>query len=61
MARTKAAAKATEDYVRANPWKTMGIAAAAGFVLCICVRANPWKTVGIAATAGLVLGILERR
>ena len=26
---------ATEDYVRDNPWKAMGIAAAAGFVLCI--------------------------
>jgi ElaB/YqjD/DUF883 family membrane-anchored ribosome-binding protein len=33
MAKTKAAAKATEDYVRANPWKAMGIAAAAGLVL----------------------------
>jgi len=29
------AAKATEDYVRANPWKAMGIAAGAGFVLCL--------------------------
>jgi len=35
MAKTKAAAKSTEDYVRDNPWKAMGIAAAAGFVLCI--------------------------
>jgi ElaB/YqjD/DUF883 family membrane-anchored ribosome-binding protein len=35
MAKTRAAAKATEDYVRANPWKTVGIAAGAGFVLCI--------------------------
>jgi len=26
---------ANEDYVRDNPWKAMGIAAAAGFVLCI--------------------------
>jgi ElaB/YqjD/DUF883 family membrane-anchored ribosome-binding protein len=35
MARTKAAAKATEDYVRENPWKAMGIAAASGLVLGI--------------------------
>ena len=35
MAKTKAAAKATEDYLRDNPWKTIGIAAAAGFVLGI--------------------------
>ena len=35
MAKTKAAAKATEDYVRANPWKAVGIAAAVGFVLCL--------------------------
>ena len=35
MAKTRAAAKATEDYVRANSWKTVGIAAGAGFVLCI--------------------------
>ena len=37
MAKTKAAAKATEDYVRANPWKAMGITAAVGFVLDILV------------------------
>jgi ElaB/YqjD/DUF883 family membrane-anchored ribosome-binding protein len=35
MAKTKAAPTSTEDYVRDNPWKAMGIAAAAGFVLCI--------------------------
>jgi ElaB/YqjD/DUF883 family membrane-anchored ribosome-binding protein len=35
MAKTRAAAKSTEDYVRDNPWKAIGIAAAAGFVLCI--------------------------
>ena len=38
MARTKAAAKATEDYVRANPWKAVGIAASAGLVLSILER-----------------------
>jgi ElaB/YqjD/DUF883 family membrane-anchored ribosome-binding protein len=32
MAKTRAAAK---DYVRANPWKAVGIAAGAGFVLCL--------------------------
>lgn len=37
MAKTKAAAKATEDYARANPWKAMGITAAVGFVLGILV------------------------
>ena len=35
MARTKAAAEATEEYVRANPWKALGIAAAAGLLLGI--------------------------
>jgi ElaB/YqjD/DUF883 family membrane-anchored ribosome-binding protein len=35
MAKTREAAKSTEDYVRDNPWKAIGIAAAAGFVLCI--------------------------
>jgi ElaB/YqjD/DUF883 family membrane-anchored ribosome-binding protein len=35
MAKTKAAAKATEDFVRADPWRAIGLAAAAGFVLCI--------------------------
>ena len=35
VVKTKAAARSTEDYVRENPWKAMGIAAAAGFALCI--------------------------
>ena len=38
MAKTKAAAKATEDYVRANPWQAVGIAALAGLVLGILAR-----------------------
>ncbi len=33
MEKTKAAVKAADDYVRANPWKAVGIAAAVGFVL----------------------------
>jgi ElaB/YqjD/DUF883 family membrane-anchored ribosome-binding protein len=37
-AKTKAVAKCTEDYVRDNPWKALGIAAAAGFILCILAR-----------------------
>jgi ElaB/YqjD/DUF883 family membrane-anchored ribosome-binding protein len=37
MAKTNAAAKATEDYVRTNPWRAMGITAAVGFVLGILV------------------------
>jgi ElaB/YqjD/DUF883 family membrane-anchored ribosome-binding protein len=36
-AKTKAVAKCTEDYVRDNPWKAIGIAAAAGFVFRILV------------------------
>ncbi len=33
--KTKAAANATEEYVRANPWKSVGIAALAGLILGI--------------------------
>ena len=35
MARTKAVAMAADDLVRANPWKALGIVAAAGLVLGI--------------------------
>ena len=35
VAKTRAAAKAADDLVRANPWKALGIVAAAGFVLGI--------------------------
>ena len=35
MAKTKAAAKAADDHVRANPWMAVGIAVAVGFVLGI--------------------------
>jgi ElaB/YqjD/DUF883 family membrane-anchored ribosome-binding protein len=35
MAKTRAAAEATEEYVRDNPWKALAIAAAAGLVLGI--------------------------
>ena len=38
MVKTKAVAKATEDYVRDNPWKAVGIAAAAGLVLGILAK-----------------------
>ena len=31
-AQTKAAAKAADDYVRANPWHAVGISAAVGFI-----------------------------
>jgi ElaB/YqjD/DUF883 family membrane-anchored ribosome-binding protein len=31
-AQTKAAAKAADDYVRANPWQAVGISAAVGFL-----------------------------
>jgi ElaB/YqjD/DUF883 family membrane-anchored ribosome-binding protein len=32
-AQTKAAAKAADDYVRANPWQAMGISAAVGVIV----------------------------
>jgi len=38
MAKTKAVAKATEDYVKDNPWKSVGIAAAVGLVLGILAK-----------------------
>lgn len=33
IARTKQAAKATDEYVHENPWKAVGIAAGAGLVI----------------------------
>jgi ElaB/YqjD/DUF883 family membrane-anchored ribosome-binding protein len=33
LAKTRAAGRATDDYVRANPWQAIGICAVAGFVL----------------------------
>jgi len=38
LAKTKAAAKATENYVRDNPWKAMGIVAVVGLVLGILAK-----------------------
>jgi len=38
MVKTKAVAKATEDYVKDNPWTSVGIAAAAGLVLGILAK-----------------------
>jgi ElaB/YqjD/DUF883 family membrane-anchored ribosome-binding protein len=32
VAQTKVAAKAADDYVRANPWQAVGISAAVGFL-----------------------------
>jgi ElaB/YqjD/DUF883 family membrane-anchored ribosome-binding protein len=37
LERTKEAAKATDDYVRDNPWQAVGIAAVAGLVLGILI------------------------
>ena len=37
MEKTKVAAKATDDYVRENPWQAVGIAAAAGLVLGVLI------------------------
>jgi ElaB/YqjD/DUF883 family membrane-anchored ribosome-binding protein len=35
--KTKEAAKATDDYVHENPWKAVGIGAAAGLVLGLLI------------------------
>ncbi len=35
MAKARAAVKGADDYVRANPWKVVGIAAGVGFILCL--------------------------
>jgi len=37
LEKTKLAAKATDDYVRDNPWQAVGIAAMAGLVLGILI------------------------
>ena len=37
MARTRVAAKATDDYVRAKPWNAVGIAAGVGLVLGVLI------------------------
>ena len=37
LEKTKQAAKVTDDYVRANPWQAVGIAAMAGLVLGILI------------------------
>ena len=37
LAQTKAAAKATDEYVHENPWPSIGIAAAAGVVLGVLI------------------------
>jgi len=37
LEKSKLAAKATDDYVRENPWQAVGIAAAAGLVLGVLI------------------------
>jgi len=37
LEKTKVAARATDDYVRDNPWQAVGIAAVAGLVLGILI------------------------
>ena len=37
LEKTKLAAKATDDYVRENPWQAVGIAAAVGLVLGVLI------------------------
>jgi ElaB/YqjD/DUF883 family membrane-anchored ribosome-binding protein len=37
LAKTKAAAKATDAYVHENPWKTIGVAAGVGLVIGLLI------------------------
>lgn len=37
IVKTKAAAKATDDYVHENPWKAIGIAASIGLVIGVLI------------------------
>jgi ElaB/YqjD/DUF883 family membrane-anchored ribosome-binding protein len=37
VGKAKVAAKATDDYVHENPWKSIGIAAGVGFLLGMLV------------------------
>jgi ElaB/YqjD/DUF883 family membrane-anchored ribosome-binding protein len=37
VAKTRVAAKASDDYVRANPWNAIGIAAAAGAIIGVLI------------------------
>jgi ElaB/YqjD/DUF883 family membrane-anchored ribosome-binding protein len=37
VAKTKEAAKATDEYVHENPWKSVGIGAAAGLVIGLLI------------------------
>lgn len=37
VAKTKEAAKATDEYVHENPWKSMGIAAGVGLVIGLLI------------------------
>ncbi len=37
LEKTKEAAKATDEYVRENPWQAVGIAAGAGFLLGLLI------------------------
>lgn len=36
--RTRQAAKATDEYVRENPWKAVGVAAGVGFLLGLLIN-----------------------
>ena len=37
LAKTKVAARATDEFVHENPWRAVGIAAAVGFVLGVLI------------------------
>ena len=36
--KTKAAARATDDYVKTNPWQAVGIAASIGFLIGVMIK-----------------------
>ena len=36
--KTKAAARATDDYVKTNPWQAVGIAASIGFLIGVMIN-----------------------
>lgn len=38
VARTRAAARATDEYVHENPWKAVGVAAGLGFIIGLLIN-----------------------
>jgi ElaB/YqjD/DUF883 family membrane-anchored ribosome-binding protein len=45
LAKTRAAGRATDDYVHANPWQVLAVCAAAGFLLGVGIaKAADWRS-----------------